>query len=833
MNKYLLLLAVAPIALATPAIAQEASTQSKPAVEKGEQPAPAKEIFSTGVAKGRDILDSAISTSALKGDEIVKFGAHSFSEALRNIPGIRAEYQNGEGNASYSIRGLPLASSGSKFLQFQEDGLPVLEFGDFQVISPDMLLRVDSNLAQIEAIRGGSASTFASNSPGGVINLLSKTGEQEGGSITAGFGLDYDSYRLDADYGGRISDTLRYHVGGFYRQGEGPRNIGYSAYKGGQLKFNVTKELGDGFIRIYGKYLNDRAPTYVPVPIMVTGTNSKPRFGNVTNFDFGRDSLLSRNINGMPSLDEDNNLKVYDARSGMHPIVKSIGVEAKFDIAGWTVNEKFRYADISGTSFGNFPFMAAPAAALATINGGPGATLSYANGAHAGQAIDAATLDGNGLLTQTLFANAEFKNIDNMTNDLRVSRVWNIGGGDLTTTAGFYKSSQSFNMLWAFDMALQDVMGGGNAALVNVTTAGGVPVTQDGFLSYSLFNSGRFHRLYDINYDINAPYASANYHIGKVAIGASVRYDMGKVNGTLLGADLGGTRTGIMPYDINGNGAISTAESFTASLPLGQPGIVDYDYHYLSYSGGINFRVSEPLALFARYSRGGRAAADRILFTPMIDYNSGALTDPKDGYDTVKQAEAGVKYRTNGLALNLTGFLANTGERNLQVNSAPDGRLQMERITRKYRAYGAEFEGSIRHGPFSLTAGATYTQAKIVSDQGNAAIVGNTPRHQAKFIFEATPQYETRMFTVGTNFIGTTSSYAQDTNQLKLPGYTVVNAFVQFRPTDKLQLTLNANNLFNTLGIASINQASIPASGVVLGQSINARTLTGSVRFSF
>ena len=84
-----------------------------------------------------------------------------------------------------------MASGGAKFLQLQEDGLPVLEYGDIAFGNADIFLRSDLNVARVEAVRGGSASTFASNSPGGVINLISRTGEQEGGSIqgTVGLGL--------------------------------------------------------------------------------------------------------------------------------------------------------------------------------------------------------------------------------------------------------------------------------------------------------------------------------------------------------------------------------------------------------------------------------------------------------------------------------------------------------------------------------------------------------------------------------------------------------------------------------------------------------------------
>ena len=182
--------AISPgLALAAPAASKDAAaTADAPA--KAAPAAPAEEAFTTGVAKGRDRLDSATSTSALKESEIQKLGARSLAEILRDIPGIRTEASTGEANSNYTIRGLPLASGGSKFMQLEEDGLPVLEFGDFFNVASDIFIRADFNLSQIEAIRGGSASTFASNSPGGVINLISKTGDVEGGAIQVTSGVD-------------------------------------------------------------------------------------------------------------------------------------------------------------------------------------------------------------------------------------------------------------------------------------------------------------------------------------------------------------------------------------------------------------------------------------------------------------------------------------------------------------------------------------------------------------------------------------------------------------------------------------------------------------------
>jgi hypothetical protein len=41
---------------------------------------------------------------------------------------IRAESSGGEGNANFNVRGVPVSSGGSRYLQLQEDGLPVMLF---------------------------------------------------------------------------------------------------------------------------------------------------------------------------------------------------------------------------------------------------------------------------------------------------------------------------------------------------------------------------------------------------------------------------------------------------------------------------------------------------------------------------------------------------------------------------------------------------------------------------------------------------------------------------------------------------------------------------------
>ena len=816
-----LLAGVAAIALPQIAQAQAADPAPSTVPPTAEPVSAEQEIVVTGVARGTNRLDTSVSVSALSGATLTQLAPRSSAELLRNLPGIRVEASGGEGNANISVRGLPVASGGSKFLQLQEDGLPILEFGDITFGNADIFLRADFNVGRVESVRGGSASTFASNSPGGIINFLSKTGETEGGSFQVSSGIDYREFRTDFDQGGRLSDSVRYHIGGFYRVGDGPRDVGYDAMRGGQIKANITKEFGGGYVRLYGKYLDDRGIAYLPNPVRVTGSNDDPQYTNIPGFSINNDTLHSLNIQRMPTLDGDNRISSREISDGQHPVVKAVGLESEFEIArGWKVIERFRYSDISGNFVSPFPAAVGDAQTIANGIGGAGAQI-FRNGA---RVTNPAALNGNGLLAQIVLFNVDLNKLDNITNDLRINGSIPLGDGTVSVTGGFYKSRQDINTDWLWTSFVQDVVGGGSASLIDVRNAAGVPQTQNGVAAYSAsFFGNCCRRSYDLRYDTNAPFASLGYEIGRLNIDGSVRYDFGRARGSVAGSDIGGV--GITTRDIDGDGLISVPERSVAIIPAVRSPL-NYNYNYLSYSGGANFRVSDTLAVFGRYSRGGRANADRLLFGPSINAQTGRLTDSGAAIDFVRQAEAGVKFRQGPLGLYVTGFHARTEEQNFEATT-------QRFFNRNYQASGVEVEGSYRTGGFSLAAGGTYTDAKIKRDVLNPGVEGNRPRRQAKFIFQATPQYQAGPVTVGANVIGTTSSYAQDSNQLKLPGYTQVNAFLSVRPVERVTVSVNANNVFDVKGITEAEDATIPANGIVRARSINGRTVSAALRFDF
>ncbi len=794
-------------------------------------PAPARKAFSTGVAKGRDLLDTAISASVIDEADLSKLSVSSIAGIMQNIPGIRAETSDIDGFSAITVRGLPLSADGSKFLQLQEDGLPVLEFGDLHFASADQFLRADLTLSQVQAIRGGSASTFASNSPGGVVNLISRTGETSGGVMQVSSGVGHDLKRMDFAYGSPLGDGWRFHVGGFFRQGEGPRDLGYDGFRGGQIKANVTKQFANGYVRFYGKYLDDRQPNYALFPVVVSGTNEAPKIADLPGNSVRGDAYESRFSARYLGVDQNNNPTTFDASNGLRGVSKAIGLEAQFDVSGWTVSNRFRFASNSGEYNESIAMVTAPGPILAAIVGAPGSSLSYAGGPSAGQAIT-----DSRLLAYSIRINARLNDISNLTNDLRASRVWNLGEGRLTTTAGLYKSSQSVDMYWNFQNSFNDLAGDGRNAPVNLTSPAGVPLTDNGVHAYGFgfaIPVSTYHTRYDLNYNILAPYGSVNYQIGKLAIGASLRWDRGSVTGNVLDAGFGGGRIGETALDINRNGSISVAETKVAILPLGQPAVVDYDYDYLSYSAGVNYRIAEPLSVFARYSRGGRANAERILGPTGLNPNSGSLLDPSLAYNVVKQAEAGVKFRKDDVTLYITGFWASTGERNYQIGADADGRVVVIQVDRTYSAKGVEVEGDLRKGPFSLTLGGTWTNAHIDNDRSNPALNGNRPRHLPSFAFQARPQVELGKVTFGTVVNGTTGSFAQDSNILRQPGYVLVSPYLQLRPAERVQIGINAFNVFNKLAVVQLASAVIPAGGLINAQAMNGRTVTAALRYSF
>ena len=757
------------------------------------------EIVITGNSNPKSSIKTSTSISTLKMKDIQNAAPRTTAEIFRTIPGIRSESSGGEGNSNITVRGVPVSAGGSRYLLIQEDGLPVMQFGDIAFGTQDQFTRFDSFVSKVEALRGGSASVFASNSPAGIINFITKTGEIQGGSLTQQVGLNYKNFRTDFDYGTSVGNDTFISVGGFYRVGDGPRKTGFNSNSGGQFRMSLLKKFEKGSFRVYTKLLDDRTAAYMPMPVGVSGTDSDPNWNSLSNYNILTGALQTINLMKDRTMGGDGNILDSNISDGMHSVSKAIGAELNYDLGeGWKLEEKARYTANNGQFIAPFP---------ANVGSGTDILSTVTGFAKAFYAGTNTAVDMNANYMKIHLFNVKLNNFNNFFNDFNISKKWD----GIKLNAGLYKGIQNINMSWNWNTYLQEV-NDKDARLVDVVDASGKYLTDHGLLNYGVPAWGNLNRNYDTKYDVTAPHAQIEITaVDKLTFDLGARYDFGKVNGTFSGA----TNTSA-PIDINGNGVIDAPEMSVATNDnINIP--VNYKYGIFGYSVGANYTLNNRNAIFARISQGGSASADRILFS---GYNYTNNSDPS--LDAVKvnkvnQFEAGYKLRGANYFLNSTFFYAKTVEANYEVTT-------QKKTENKYQSLGLELDGFYKiSNTFDIKAGLTYTHAEI-KNALDQTIIGNTPRRTPKLMYSVNPNFNVEKLSLGLYLIGNTKAYTQDSNKLTMPGYVVVNPYVSYMLLKNLSVSLNANNIFNTIAVTEAEEGSITGGNGI----VRARTLAGS-----
>ena len=777
------------------------------------------EIVVTGVVNPRSKLESSISVTTLDPKTINQSAPRTTAEIFRTIPGIKAEASAGDGNTNISVRGVPISSGGSRYLQLQEDGLPVLLYGDIAFSTQDQYIRADQTIGRIEAIRGGSAATLTSNGPAGIINFISKTGGVEGGSVSTSFGVNYNSFRTDFEYGAPIDEKTTFHIGGFVRQGEGPRQANHLVNNGGQLKANLTRYFDGGYARVYFKSLNDRAAAYMPMPIAVSGTNADPTWESIDGFNAVSNGLQSPLFQQNFGLGADGNFRNVSMSDGIHTRSNAMGAQFEFELGdGWKLNSNSRMAFNGGRFVA--PFTAEVNTTANMVN-----NILVANGDTnaSGGALpftlntvsDGSTLTDtdNGLLQRIHVFDVELENFNNFMSNTTVSKSF----GKMDLNLGYFAAYQKIEMAWLWNSYLMEV--GQDADLVNIN-ANGADVTDNGLLAYGVpFWGNCCTGKYNTNYQVNAPYANVNYEVNeKLNIDLSARYDLARVWGLVSPSQQ------LSNYDVNGNGTIEAPERSVSRVDNANSRVVNYDYNYLSYSFGANYKLGENNAVFGRYSQGYVGNGERATW-----HQGGPYLDNGAPKNSLAQAEIGYKQRFTNGGIFLTGFYANT-----QEEAGVEATTQNV-LSNDYRSLGLELEANFQFDGFGLRGAVTYVNAEIVDNDANVNI-GNQPRRQPALSFNLLPSYTFEGgHNIGLSLMGQTQSYAQDNNELVMPGYLITNAFVSIQVAKGLSFGMNANNLLNAMGITESEEGSIVENSMnfIRARSIAGRSILATVSYKF
>ncbi|WP_054508623.1 TonB-dependent receptor [Chryseobacterium sp. ERMR1:04] len=766
------------------------------------------EVVITGNSNAKASIKTSTSISTLKQADIINAAPRTTAEIFRTIPGIRSESSGGEGNSNITVRGLPVSAGGSRYLLIQEDGLPVMQFGDIAFGTQDQFIRFDSFVSRIEALRGGSASVFASNSPAGIINFITKTGEKEGGSITQQVGLNYKNFRTDIDYGTPLGNNYFVGVGGFYRGGDGPRKTGYTSNNGGQFRLSLLKKFEKGSIRIYGKYLDDRTAAYMPMPVAVSGSDSNPNYSSLPSYNILTGALQSSNFINDLTVGGNGQILKSDIRDGMHSVSKAVGLEFNYDLgSGWKLEEKARYTANSGQFLAPFPALVGSKADILESIAGYGSAL------YAGTNT---LVDNNAMYMKTVLFNTKINNLNNFFSDLNITKKWD----KIKLNTGLYNSTQNINLSWNWNTYLMEVSDH-NARLVDVVTPTGTKITDNGLLHYGVPDWGGVNRNYDTKYSVIAPHVQVEINpVENLTLDLGARYDFGKVSGSFAG-----TKNTMRTIDVNQNGSIETPENSVAVVDGIVP--VDYTYGIFGYSFGANYALNSRNAIFARVSQGGSASADRILFAG-YDYTNNddpALDAVK--VNKVNQIEAGYKMRGANYFLNTTFFYAKTIEANYEATT-------QRRTENRYESLGVELDGYYKiNKNFDIKAGLTYTHAEI-KDAIDPIIIGNMPRRTPKVMYSVNPNVNIEKLSLGFFVVGSTKAFTQDSNKLIMPGYAIVNPYISYRLLKNLTLNVNANNIFNALAITEAEEGSlVGTNGIIRARALPGRTFGASVKLDF
>lgn len=798
-------------------------------------------IVVTASVGNQSQIESSISVTSVDDTLIQNFQPASEAEIFRLLPGIQTPGTSGPGgNANIAVRGLPVATGGAPFVQLQEDGLPMVLFGDIQFGNNDYWTRFDATTASVEAVRGGSATTLASQAPGAVINYISHTGEREGGFVQLNKGIDFNDTKLDFRYGGKLGEGLLFHVGGYFQRGKDPLGVDYTINDSLQVKGNLTKEFGDGasFLRLFFKIADTQGINYTGAPALANFSNGK--ISDIRAFaGFDGRSQTNYSIYNQNQLiyNRDRTFERVDI-NGISTDQQYLGAQLHWEFGdNFTLDNRARYSDVSGRFSSPFLNIATRGSVIgSTVNGATVAQIRFADGPSAGQVFTGALLDNNVNVTTNI------RDLGAFVNDLVLAGEFDVGDtAVLTARGGFFYMDQTIAMDWHVNRSTRE-LSGDNPSQLDLFDAAGNQLTYQGISGYNNNWGDCCARDYDLGYTNTAPYAQLVFDHDVFNLDASVRFERVSASGYAIG---GGSTFLVSPDPSRPNLRI---EAITANGTREQ---LDYSRSYTSWSVGGLFKATPDLSLFGRASRGGRFNSDRQTLGGKFASDGSLCTGQEalartngcaaDGVtpsvDFVNQYELGVKARgglgggdwTTELTLLKGDFSQSTFE--LSATRCPGGAGGCI-INSNYKSRGFEFFGTYSNGGLLLVANATYSDAQ-------RKLSGAANFTRAPFIpdlsYSVSASYDfADIVTLGLSATGQTS--VVDDALREYEGKTTFNASLRVTPIENLQFGLNVYNLFNTFdlrgnGATLVNGGVSPA--IVSGTPVPGRNVSASVRLTF
>ncbi|PTY07151.1 cyclic nucleotide-binding protein [Opitutaceae bacterium EW11] len=752
------------------------------------------------------------------------------AESLKAVPGFWVESSGGEASANIRARGIPV--EGYSMLSLQEDGLPIQHDSGLGWMNADQSFRLDETVDRMEVVRGGPASLFAPNAPGGVVNYVTRLGgDTPEGLVKYEIG-DFGRHRVDAWYGGPAGDW-RYALGGFWRIDHGVRDPGFRANDGYQARFSLGRKFERGSIDANVKHFDDHVVFYLGVPLTF---DSGGDTAAVPGFDANYGTFLGPETRYLVAKDAAGD-RVLDLKSGTHVRLTQVTLKGDWDLGGgWKIEEGFRYRDSDTVRAGLFPATLTVAAnRLAALRAGAVALYPTATDVRFRYVstptvyFDTANQNGNGLVLDAS-AREIGVSLEEAINDLRLVKQLEIGDQKHDLAFGYYFADVSETFKRYSANLFTDVRDNARVLdLVAVDGSGNVvgSMTENGFSRYGAeFANGsgdsRTH----------AFYGSDEWQLlPQLRIDLGGRWERIHVDGKverIASRNLGGAG----PQDDNVLTGTGVFDPFARS------------FDKFGWTVGADWQFTPRNGVFAR-------ATPTFRLPSLGDY----ITNPtaKPITQKIDLYEAGYKYVSQPFDVFATAFLTryhNFGFGELVYDPATGSYISRTAYT-DTKTYGVELESNWRAAAwFDLSASATLQKPEF-GDFTFTELVNGAPvqRDYTGHQLLRVPETSFRIVP-GTTLLNRRlriqvpvehygRRFADAANSVRLPSYTVVNVSLRYDVNRWLTLYANGDNLFNEIGLTEGNpragqfQSGEAGARYYLGRPILGRSLRVSALIRF
>lgn len=797
------------------------------------------EVVVTGqTSRDRPLITSSADITFATRDDIDRRAPRSTADLLELVPGIFVEGTAGELSNNYSVRGL--LGGGQRFIQLEEDGLPII----YQGGGADFFFQQDLNIDRLEAVKGGTSGILTVNGAGATINFISRrpnfTEEQGIARITA---FDYGLKRADLYYSAPIiADKLAFSAGGFVQSNPGVRKNPFD-YDGFRLKATLEYKFDDGgFVRLSGRVGDLKAAYYATQPYAYN--DGKP--GGIPGLDPQEDSIggqafarISVPVSTFVEADgfrdfrmtEGVRVKTAQARIDFEkPVTDSIDVFARA-----------RYIDLSFDFNGIFPGSGTGNAGLASavtyLTPGPDSPINglltlgqaaFPTSARFGirnlrtgvvtgsnQVAELNALNGNGFLQQTTL-NHDYNSGDDFGANFGARWEYEGDGFSNSLTVGaLYFDVSRYQNQSATATVVNDVKNNSDIYDIVALDANNQVIgtlSDNGLISYGNWGAG-IRRREDQSLSL---YANDEFAIGDLRIDAGIRWEQLDSR-----ADDGNNAAVNQPVPAGVGGVVrDVGSTFDGTFTTRKR-----EQDAVAWTVGVNYLITPNFAVYARYA-------------------DGFQTNNVDPITKIELYEAGVRFQYGRmLSASATVFRTNFDDQFYNFIDPSDPTRQTAFLA-DLRTKGIEFDIQFRPvdwfeiGAFGVFQDPTLNNLSL-NGIPDDTFDGNRPERTPKTLFTVQPTVilPNELGDVWARYKYVGKIFADSGNGVALPSYGVTSIGVNLNVTERLQVSLNAENIFDELGLTEGNprqgQRQNISDGFFYARGIVGPTYGGSLTLKF